>query len=197
MVTTKLLTAADLERMGPDGERFELIEGELREAESVGMIHGNLGMDLATHANVRVLEHRLGAMFDSDTQYVVTPDGHNVLRPDAEFVRLDRLPKGGHREAICPFAPDLAIEVVSPSNSESEIHRKVAIYLRGGTKLVWLVRPRQQTVTVFSPDQPERVSTTADTLDGGDVLPGFRLALAKLFIWRALPDDAEDDEEQS
>lgn len=184
MATTTLLTAADLERMGADGERLELIEGELREVPPVGMIHGNLGGDLFTYANVHVLDHRLGAMFNSDTQFVVTPDGRNVFRPDGSFVRLDRLPSGRLLEGICPFAPDLAIEVVSPSNSESEILRKVAVYLRGGSKLVWLVRPRQRTVTVFSPDRPERVLTSTDTLDGADVLPGFSLPLAKLFSWR-------------
>lgn len=188
MATTTLLTAAELERMGPDGERFELIEGELREVPPVGMIHGNLGGDLFTHANVHVLDHRLGAMFNSDTQFVVTPDGRNVFRPDGSFVRLDRLPSGRLREGIGPFAPDLAIEVVSPSNSESEILRKVAIYLRGGSKLVWLVRPRQRTVTVFSPDRPELVLASTDILDGADVLPGFSLPLAKLFSWTIADD---------
>ena len=184
MVSTTLMTAADLERMGADGEKYELLEGELREVASVGAIHGILGGDLFTYVNLHVLEHRLGGMFNSDTQFMVTPDGHNVFRTDGAFVRLERLRNGVLWEGIFRFAPDLAIEVVSPSNSESEILRKVAIYLQGGTRLVWLVRPRQQTVTVFSPTVPEQVLTAADTLDGGEVLPGFRLPLAKLFVWQ-------------
>ncbi|MGI8475803.1 MAG: Uma2 family endonuclease, partial [Thermomicrobiales bacterium] len=70
----------------------------------------------------------------------------------------------------------------------SEILRKVAIYLRGGSKLVWLVRPRQRTVTVFSPDRPELVLASTDILDGADMLPGFSLPLAKLFSWTIADD---------
>lgn len=79
------------------------------------------------------------------------------------------------------FAPDLAIEVATPEKSEEELRLRIILHLQGGSTQVWLVRPDQQTVTVFSPDQPERILGIDETLDGGEVLPGFSLPVKALF----------------
>jgi Uma2 family endonuclease len=79
------------------------------------------------------------------------------------------------------FAPDLAIEVATPSKSDEELRLRTRLHLQGGTRQVWVVRPEQQTVTVFSSDAPERMLTINDSLDGGDVVPGFTLPLASVF----------------
>jgi Uma2 family endonuclease len=79
------------------------------------------------------------------------------------------------------FAPDLAIEVASPSKSDEELRLRTRLHLQGGTRQVWIVRPEQRTVTVFSADAPERTFMIDETLDGGDIVPGFTLPLASIF----------------
>ena len=79
------------------------------------------------------------------------------------------------------LAPDLAVEVVSPSDSANEIQEKVNEYLDVGVRLIWVVYPIQHTVTVYAADRAGRLLNEADTLDGGDVLPGFSLAVADIF----------------
>lgn len=192
MVATarKLITVADLESMG-DSEGWELVKGKMRELSPMGGEHGIVASRLLLRVGVFVEHHDLGEMFTAETGFVVGRDPDRVLAPEVAFVSASPLPRDGATWlSFVPFAPDLAIEVVSPSNSESEILRKVAIYLRlrGGSKLVWRVRPRQRTVTVFSPDRPELVLGAADILDGADVLPGFSLPLAKLFSWTIADD---------
>lgn len=80
-----------------------------------------------------------------------------------------------------PGAPDLAVEVLSPDDRRSELVRKAHQYLRHGARLVWLVDPKKHTLTVFRPDGDPTVLTIEDQIDGEDVIPGFRLPLAKLF----------------
>jgi Uma2 family endonuclease len=180
-VVTTQLTATDLERMDAAGEQLELLNGDLLEAESVSFEHGLVAFRLPFYVYAFALQHRLGEVLSSDTQYWVTAHGLNVFRPHAGFIANDRLPVGEMRKRVCQFPPDLAIDVVSPANTESDILRKISIYLDGGTRSVWLVRPEQQTITVFTPENPERILTAADTLEGGEVLPGFTLPLSELF----------------
>jgi Uma2 family endonuclease len=101
--------------------------------------------------------------------------------PDVAFVSAARLPEEDAWDRAVQFAPDFAVEIESPSNTQAELLRKMLLYLTGGSRLVWLVRPKQQTVTVYSPDVPECTLGLTDTLEGGAVLPGFSLPLAELF----------------
>ncbi|MBN9183582.1 MAG: Uma2 family endonuclease [Microbacterium sp.] len=86
---------------------------------------------------------------------------------------------------LCPaprlFAPDLAIEVATPEKSEEELRLRVILHLQGGSKQVWLVRPERQTVTIYSMGEPGRTLNNDETLDGGEVLPGFSLPVKALF----------------
>jgi Uma2 family endonuclease len=181
MVTTQLPAADPFVELGSRAEDFEMIRGVLREAEAMGGRHGAIGGDLTGDLAVFVRQHDLGSVFTSDTQYEVLPEPRTVLRPDVSFVATERLPDDDVWVGIIPLAPDLAVEVASPSSREADILDKIALYLATGTRLVWLVRPEHQTVTVFRPDRPERILTVDEELDGEDVLPGFRLPLAPLF----------------
>jgi Uma2 family endonuclease len=102
-----------------------------------------------------------------------------LLGPDLAFVRRDRVPvdENGHPE----LAPDLVIEVVSPSPSGPSIEEKIALYLAAGVRLVWVVGPMRGTVRVHRADWSGALLSEADVLDGEDVLPGFRLPVAQLF----------------
>ena len=101
--------------------------------------------------------------------------------PDVAFVRADRLPPLEELDGFVPFPPDLAVEVVSPTDRFVEVAEKVAADLDGGVQLVWVIEPRRQTVTVHAADRSVRVLGTQDTLDGGDILPDFRVEVAEKF----------------
>ena len=180
MVATLPAIADPFVELGVEAGDYEIIRGVLREAEAMGGLHGATGGDLHGLLWAFNKEHDLGLVFTSDTHFLLIDEPRTILRPDISFVATARLPDEIW-EGIIPLAPELAVEVASPSNRQAEILEKVALYLAGGTRLVWVVRPKQQTVTVFRPDQPEQIVTRDGELDGGDVLPDFRLSLAELF----------------
>jgi Uma2 family endonuclease len=181
MVATKLITVEVLEQMGSDSERYELIEGKLHELPASGFHHGTLAGRLAYYLNATVLPGGLGEVATADAGFIVGRSPDTLLVPDLSFVSFERSPAGELVKGFAPFAPDVAIEIESPSNTQSELLRKAALYLAGGTRLVWLIRPDQRTITVFFPDKPEVVLTESDVLDGGQVIPGFELPLRTLF----------------
>jgi Uma2 family endonuclease len=105
-----------------------------------------------------------------------------VRAPDVSFISWSRLPEGRLPEKKIPFlAPDLAVEILSESNTTKEMERKRREYFDQGTRLVWLVDPRTKAVEVFTSPEESTVLQIGETLDGGDVLPGFKLKLGKLF----------------
>ncbi len=135
---------------------------------------------------------RLGALLDHHVRAVglgtVLVEAGYLLRrmpdtvrgPDISFLSVARLPPDQIPEAFIPGAPDLAVEIISPGSQWSEIQEKVADYLAGGARLVWLVDPRARRIVVHYPDRPPGVLTDRDRLDGEDVVPGFSLPVAEL-----------------
>ncbi|MGH2562604.1 MAG: Uma2 family endonuclease [Thermomicrobiales bacterium] len=181
MVTTKPLTAADLEELGPDYRWFELIDGVLHERGTMGGRHGEIGFDLGLHVGIFVADHRLGRLYTSDTRFILSRDPYTVRMPDVAFVRADRLPPEQERVGPMPLAPDLVVEVVSPDDRYEEVTQKIELYQRAGVPLLWLVEPRRKTVTIYAAGHEPRSLTATDTLDGGNVLPGFSLPVADVF----------------
>lgn len=178
--TTRLYTAEDLEAMGSDAP-FILIDGRLvREERASGRRASQIAGLILTELNNFVRPRGLGEVYGADGAFILRRDPDTVLVPDAAFVRADRLPAGDDRGFV-PVAPDLAIEVLSPSNRQRQIVRKVALYLATGSQLVWVIDPDAETVTVHERDAQPRTLGEADTLDGGRVLSGFMLPLARLF----------------
>jgi Uma2 family endonuclease len=116
-----------------------------------------------------------------NTAFVLARDPDTVRVPDLAFVSHARLPRGGLSDSILHDAPDLAIEVLSPSNRAGEVRAKVADYLAANGRAVWVVDPRRRTVAVHVPAQGPRKLTEEDELEGGEVLPGFRLPVCDLF----------------
>jgi Uma2 family endonuclease len=106
-----------------------------------------------------------------------------VRVPDLSFFRWDRLPARGEvpQEPVAGFVPNLAVEVLSKSNTRKEMNRKLREYFLAGVELVWIVDPRKRVVQVYTAPDQSTLLDEDDTLDGGDVLPGFSLALRELF----------------
>jgi len=104
-----------------------------------------------------------------------------VRVPDVSFVRAERLPAGGIGRGLLKMAPDLVVEVLSPSESASELEEKLDDYRAAGTPMIWVIDPERRTVTIVSGDAPVRWLRVHDTLAGGDVIPGFSCLTAELF----------------
>lgn len=176
-VDLTLMTAQDLLRMPDDGMRHELVQGELITMAPAGARHGKIGMRIALHLGNHVVARNLGATYTSDTGFVLSHDPDSVRMPDASFVRRERdVPV----EEFFPGHPDLAVEVISPSDRYTEVDAKVREYLSAGAQMVIVVNPRNQTAAVHTPAGSKHLSID-DTLDGGDVVPGWRLPLSEIF----------------
>ncbi|MEO8394955.1 MAG: Uma2 family endonuclease, partial [Chloroflexota bacterium] len=124
----------------------------------------------------------LGYTTAAETGYILfkNPTGKDtVVAPDVGFISKQRLPQGLPKGYI-PVAPDLAVEVVSPGDRADEIDQKVVLYLRYGTRLIWMVYPKTKTVIAHTANGIQRFDIN-DTLEGGDVLPGFKMAIREIF----------------
>ena len=164
-----------------DRERrlFELVDGVLVE-KVMGYWESVLAIELAGLLRDFVKPRKLGTLAGEAGMLRLSPG--LVRIPDLSFISRARL--AHHRRArapILPLAPDLAIEVVSEGNTRREMARKVSEYFASGCRLVWLVDPRTRTVAVYTSTAKPIMLTEKQVLTGGDVLPGFRLPLRKLF----------------
>ncbi|MFM9105882.1 MAG: Uma2 family endonuclease, partial [Chloroflexota bacterium] len=178
MAATALLTADELLAL-PESEQGELIRGDLQPMSPNSFDHalltGRLNLALllwARDTGAGTVGNELG--------FILAHDPDTVLAPDIFFLTAARVPARG-TPGFLALAPDLAVEVLSPSNSASAILEKVRIYLGAGVRLVWIVDPETNTLTEYPAGAAPRSLTAADTLDGGDVLPGFSLELEPLF----------------
>ncbi len=178
---TQLLTADDLWNMPDHGGHVELIRGELRVLRSAEYDHGRITGRLAARLFNHVDANRLGDVLAAGTGFVIARDPDTVRAPDIAFVRRDRIPAEGRPIKFWDGAPDLAVETMSPSDTVFELDEKFREWLDAGTRLVWVVNPKQRTVTVYRPDHTARILSSGDTLTGADVIPGFTLAIAELF----------------
>lgn len=180
MVMTKQTTVEELERMPDDHYQYDLIRGELRRMSPTGFVHLQVVGTVTRVVGTFAFERELGIV-GGEGGFVLARDPDTVLAPDVAFVRKDRLPPEGEREGFARLAPDLAVEVLSPSDTVAKIEQKIDTYLAGGVRLVWALDPRRRTVRVRGADGADRLLTEDDELDGEDVLPGFRSRVGKLF----------------
>ncbi len=181
MATTRLITADELERASLGDGRYELIDGELVEMSPTSERHSDIEAGFVARLWLHVVPRKLGRVYNADAGFVLFGNPRLVRVPDAAFVRADRLPPEAERDKFLRLAPDLVVEVVSPTDRAGKVARKVEDWLAAGVRLLWLFRPRDRTVTVYAPGRPTQVLGIGDVLDGEDVLPGFRLPLADLF----------------
>ena len=158
---------------------MELVRGRVVREPPAGFDHSEIAVNVAALLRALVREAGAGSVVGADCGFVLFDEPPTVRSPDAAFVREERL--GFDRKRYAPFAPDLAVEVVSPSNTMSEIHEKVLDYLAAGTGLIWVVDPGPRTVTTYRSRDAIRLLSEEDEIDGGDVLPGFRVKVSDLF----------------
>jgi len=176
----KLWTAEELFALPAENNRYELVRGELVPMTPTTVLHGKLLIRVGHFITEFVDKHDLGEIYGGDPGFVLASDPDVVRAPDVAFVQKERI-KDVPETGFWAIAPDLVVEIISPSESAGMIHDKVTDYLAAGVRLVWLVYPRSQTAQVYRSFTQSRLLTPADSLEGEDVLPGFSLPLKDLF----------------
>ena len=136
-----LLTAEELICLPTADRRYELVKGELFEMPPAGGRHGSVAMRIGSLLDTHVLANQSGYVFAAETGFILRRDPDTVRAPDASFVAKDRLPMGELPTGYVDVAPDLAVEVVSPSDRETEVLDKVEEWLQAGSRLVWVLYP--------------------------------------------------------
>ena len=183
MPTKARLTANDLWKLGEGDTRRELVDGEVREMAPVGGVHGECAGRIYRRLADHVARYGGGKVVVGDVGFVLglPHDRERVRAPDVAFVTTGRLPQGRLPEGFIRGAPDLAAEVLSPSDSLADLEQKARDYLDGGARLVWVIAPAARTATVYRPDGSAHLLRERDHLDGEDVLPGLLIPLGELF----------------
>ena len=182
MATTRLMTAEDLAVIADDDQRYDLIRGELLCMAPAGAEHGEIALEFGSRIANHVVAHSLGKTYGAETGFLLARAPDTVLAPEVAFVRADRLPpRRSDRRGFLPLAPDLAVEIISPSDRAVDVARKVHTYLDAGVPLLILVSPAPCTVALHRPGRPVQTLHEGDELDLSEVLPGFRLPIADLF----------------
>lgn len=146
-----------------------------------GFEHGFTTVKVTIPIGQFVQAHQLGIALGAETGFIIRTNPDTVRAPDVAFVAAARVPSGGLPSGFWPGAPDLVVEIVSPSDTLPAVRDKVQEWLDAGVRLVWVVNPKRRSVTEYAPKSQPRVLGVGDTLDGGAVLPGFMLAVADIF----------------
>jgi len=180
MSTTRLHTIDDLLAMS-DSDRYELIEGELVEVSPSNAESSAIGVLISSMILGFVRARGLGYVTGAEGGFILSTHPDTVIAPDVGFILKARYPTGVPRRGFPTGPPDLAVEVLSPTDEPSQIRRKQGLYEQAKTPIVWWVNPTNTTVTVHRANHNVTVLSLGDELDGGDVLPGFRLPVAEIF----------------
>jgi Uma2 family endonuclease len=175
---THLTTAEELAKLNDWSHRFELIKGELLTMSPAGEEHGAVTIRLSALLYYHVTTNNLGVLRAAETGFKLESNPDTVLAPDISFIARDRAgaPVPGFRLG----APDLAVEVISPSETKREVDRKTALWLELGAKSVWNVNPRKRTVEVIRADGHQKFFDDTDDLVD-DTIPGFRVEVSEIF----------------
>ena len=180
--TTHGMTVDELWDLRPDGNRHELVRGELRTMAPSGSEHVGIIFNISTPLHQFVKTHKLGRIIGAEGGCIIGRNPDTVRAPDVAFISASRLPDGKLPKKFFPGAPDLAVEVMSPSDTAEELDEKIQDWLAAGTRVAWIVNPKSQTVTVYDSPSTFRILHLNDSITGGDLLPGFILPLREIFI---------------
>lgn len=178
------VTAMDLASFEGDGYRYDLLEGDLIRVSPAGFRHGRLAAEIARRLGNFLAQHpHLGVVVGAETGFRLSRDPDTVLGPDAAVVRTDRLPASQLQVGFLELAPDLAVEIVSPTDRWTTVSGKVDAYLAAGVRMVWVVEPSPRAIRVYSSKCAEQrlQADRDDVLRAEAILPGFVMALAELF----------------
>lgn len=179
--TATLLTAEDAEKL-PSEVRCELIDGVLIEMPPTTMEHGRSEGKASALLINHVAPWGLGEVLTGNPGFILRRNPDTVRAPDVAFIRAGRFPAGRlPRRGFAEIAPDLVVEVISPSDTPAEVQAKVRDWIEAWVRIVWVMYPEQRTVHVIRSLQERLILDESAVLDGGDVVPGFSCRVAELF----------------
>ena len=182
--STALMTAEELMELPDDGFRYELVNGELEKMPPPGHPHGRIALRLGIFVGKFILDHGLGEA-TTEIGFKLTSNPDTVLAPDLSFISNERFSKGKDTEGYWQGPPDLAVEVLSPSDRAGKVNKKISRWFSFGTRQVWIVDPQDCTVTVYRSPSDTTVFSGSDYLEAQDLLPGFRISLERIFSVKA------------
>lgn len=159
-----------------DIEGYEYSNGELIPMAAAVILHGKISVRVIRYLDPYVHQNQLGEVYTAETSFLV---GERVMKPDVAFVDGTKVPIDETKGF--PIPPDLAVEVISPTDILWNVYEKALAYLDAGTRLVWVIEPVAQTVTVFRSKLDIKTLTHNETLTGEDVIEGFSCPVAQLF----------------
>ena len=162
--------------LDPD-KQYEIVDGQPEEKEMPGARHGGVSGRLAVELGVYLKANKLGELYP-ETSFQI---GKNERIPDLAFVSTTRIPPEGEPETKWPMAPDLAVEVISPTDLYEKVYAKAMEYLAAGVKQVWLVSPEHHTITVYRSATDITAFPGDSELVSEDLFPGFRCPLSEIF----------------
>jgi Uma2 family endonuclease len=181
-ITKRIWTEEELQALPDDGYGHELVDGDLVMSPKNNFEHENLCARLFLALANFNRAHRLGAVLGSNLGCWM--HNRNCRAPDVSFISKQRLQQFGFRVStrkFLPGAPDLAIEIASPSNTRAEIDARLKDFFSSGTQLAWIIRPEEQFVEICHSPTERRIVGCGAVLDGEQLLPGFRFSIAELF----------------
>lgn len=172
-------TEESLMSLPDNGNKYEIVKGKLK-MNPAGFEHESIGARLISALEKFVRENKLGIVCGSSAGYWMKSG--NFRSPDVSFVGKERL-KGFKRppKGFFKGAPDLAVEILSPSDTVEGLHEKIVEYFNNGSHLVWVINPEEQIVLIYHTQQPEKLLRKEDNLYGEDIVPGFSLSVSDLF----------------
>ena len=182
-MTTKrwLLTADDLLRLYSEGVKGELIRGVLDETVAAGGEHGDIALALGGEVRAYVRPRRMGRVGGTESGIMLERDPDTVREPDVYYISAEKLPLSVRVAGYYEVVPDMVAEVRSPNDRRAEFNEKIQMWLDFGVRLVLAVYPQTRTIAVHQPGRSTVTLAYGDTLDGGDVLPGFTCPLKDIF----------------
>jgi len=175
MTVTSLMTADELQRMPDDGYRYELVHGELRKMSPAGNRHSIIALRIGAKLLIHVIANDLGEVTGADGGFLIIRNPDTVRLPDVGFIRRERAVV---TDGFFDGPPDLAIEVISPSDTYTEVEEKTQGWLRAGTRAVIVVNPRTKSARIHRAGTSEALT---DALAADDVVPGWRMPLSEVF----------------
>jgi Uma2 family endonuclease len=176
-----LLTAEEFAALPREGLRLELVRGELKAMPPAFSDHGAIAMRLGLELGYYIRSHQLGEVYAAETGFLLARNPDTVRAPDFAFIQASRVTPEALAPGWNPVIPDLVVEVVSSGDRQTEVAEKVRMWLAAGVRLVWVVYPPRRVIEQHQPGEPTQTFDERDHLDGGAVVPGFTLPIARVF----------------
>jgi Uma2 family endonuclease len=178
--STALMTAEELMQLPDDGFRYELVNGELEKMPPPEHPHGPIAFRIGLYVGQFISDHALGEAL-GEMGFKLTSNPDTVLAPDFAFVTQERFREGKDTEGYWPGPPELAVEVLSPSDRAGKVKEKISRWFSFGTRQVWIADPKHGTITIYRSPSDIIVFSGSDFLEAQDLLPGFRISLDRIF----------------